>query len=130
MMLDHAEITARAGHFFSLLFTEWTSIGLAVAAIVWLFGSRVPSPRRREQLLVAASLGVLTWFVSVPLASVWLLYAITFYLAVEYCRHRWLAVARRTATMHTAVTAADSAAVRRRPLLATDCRAPRHHARM
>lgn len=92
-MLDRAEVAARGSHFLSLLFTEWTGVGVVLAVLLWLGCHRFRSPWRQEQLLLAASLGVLAWFVSIPLAVLFLLYAVAFYLAVEYCGRRWPAVA-------------------------------------
>jgi D-alanyl-lipoteichoic acid acyltransferase DltB (MBOAT superfamily) len=92
MLPGLADLAPRARHLLAVLFTEWTAVGLGAAAILWLVAGRVGSARAREAVLLAVSVAVLSWFCSLPVAAVWLLYALCFYAAVELGAPRWLAV--------------------------------------
>lgn len=88
-MIDQAELARRASHLGSLLFTEFTVVGLLVALLVWWAGGRARTPAARERVLLGASVAVLWWFGSLVIAAAWVLYAVAFHAAVDRCRHRW-----------------------------------------
>jgi len=93
MLLELGSLAPRAGHLLALLFTEWTVVAVAAAAMLWVANERLQGVRARESALLVVSLVVLAWFASVPVAAAWLLYALLFYGAAEFMQPRWLAAA-------------------------------------
>ena len=90
MLLEFADLGPRVRHLLAILFTEWTAVGLAVALLLWLAGGRLRSARAREAVLLAASLALLAWFSSLPVATAWVIYALLFWATVELVVPRWL----------------------------------------
>jgi|SRR5436309_6186367 len=82
-MLPYGALAVRAHHILALVFTEWMAIGFGFAALVWMVRARLGTARARDGVLTLASIALLIWFVSTPLAAAWLAYVVIFYAAVE-----------------------------------------------
>jgi len=68
-MLPYGALAVRAHHILALVFTEWMAIGFGFAALVWMVRARLGTARARDGVLTLASIALLIWFVSTPLAA-------------------------------------------------------------
>src|SRR5581483_11195773 len=91
MLLELADLAPRVRNLLSILFTEWTVVGVGVALVLSVLGSRMRARTAREALGLGASLAILVWFASPAVAAGWVVYAVAFWVAVELVRPRWIA---------------------------------------
>jgi alginate O-acetyltransferase complex protein AlgI len=87
-----ADLVARLAHVGGLVFTEFAAVGLLVALVVWVADRRLGAAAR-EALVLAASLGVLAWFVSPAVAAACVGFAVLFHALVERVPGRWAVAA-------------------------------------
>ena len=66
----------------SILFTEFTLVGVVVALVLAAVAARV-SAAARERLVVATSLALVVWFAGVPATAAFVAWALAFAVAVE-----------------------------------------------
>ena len=82
MLPDLAELAARVANLRTVLFTEFTAVGLGLALAVALVGRRV-SDAGRERMVIAAILLLVLWFAGPPPTLALAAWAVGFGIAVE-----------------------------------------------
>ena len=82
MLPDLAELAARVANLRTVLFTEFTAVGLGLALAVALVGRRL-SDAGRERMVIAASLLLVLWFAGPPPTLALAAWAVGFGIAVE-----------------------------------------------
>jgi D-alanyl-lipoteichoic acid acyltransferase DltB (MBOAT superfamily) len=83
MLPTSGDLVARLAHLRGIVFTEFALVGLAAALVVWAARRQLVAVASRERLVLAASLGVLAWFVGAPLAAAFVAYALALHALVE-----------------------------------------------
>jgi D-alanyl-lipoteichoic acid acyltransferase DltB (MBOAT superfamily) len=82
MLPEAADFAARVANLRSILFTAFTLVGLALAAVLAVAAGRIRADAR-ERLVVAVSLAVLLWFAGMPATLAFVAWTVAFGLAVE-----------------------------------------------
>lgn len=83
------DAAARGRHLLSLLFTQWTVLGLAVAVLAWGAARRVRGEGGREAVLLVASLVALAVLGSLPVTVALVVFAAAYWAAVEVPPRPW-----------------------------------------